>query len=140
MSQNPLTFYLDKSSPQTWKSAIAFTRAVGEEARAAGLSKELIELITIRVSQINGCAYCLNLHTKAALMLAEAAAQPSDAASPALTGFFAVARDELLGTTYDGGAAYPQYGEFPLAQPGPLPAPALPNARLKLRGSTKEQT
>ncbi|KXI19796.1 4a-hydroxytetrahydrobiopterin dehydratase domain protein [Corynebacterium sp. CMW7794] len=31
-----MKFYLDKSSPQTWKSAIAFTRAVGEEARAAG--------------------------------------------------------------------------------------------------------
>lgn len=32
MSQNPLKFYLDKSSPQTRESAIAFTRAVGEEA------------------------------------------------------------------------------------------------------------
>lgn len=28
------------------------------------LSKELIELIKIRVSQINGCAYCLDMHTK----------------------------------------------------------------------------
>uniref|UniRef100_UPI003221F255 hypothetical protein n=1 Tax=Corynebacterium sp. SA-MJD20WY100 TaxID=3142969 RepID=UPI003221F255 len=59
----------------------------------------------------NGCAYCLNPHTKVALMLAEAAAQPSDAPAPA-----------------------------PPAQPDPLPASALLNARLKLRGSTKEQT
>lgn len=29
------------------------------------LSNELIELVFLRVSQINGCAYCLVLHTKA---------------------------------------------------------------------------
>lgn len=29
-----------------------------------GLEKSLIELVKIRVSQINGCAYCLNMHTK----------------------------------------------------------------------------
>ena len=28
------------------------------------LEHELIELIKIRVSQINGCAYCLDMHTK----------------------------------------------------------------------------
>lgn len=31
-----------------------------------GLSPQLLELIKIRVSQLNGCAYCLDMHTKEA--------------------------------------------------------------------------
>jgi AhpD family alkylhydroperoxidase len=34
---------------------------------ATGVDKTLIELIKIRVSQINGCAYCLHMHTRDAL-------------------------------------------------------------------------
>src|SRR5699024_4291819 len=30
------------------------------------INKELAELIKLRVSQINGCSYCINMHTKAA--------------------------------------------------------------------------
>ncbi|WP_428986536.1 carboxymuconolactone decarboxylase family protein [Streptomyces camelliae] len=33
----------------------------------------LVELINLRVSQINGCAYCLNAHTRAALHARETA-------------------------------------------------------------------
>jgi AhpD family alkylhydroperoxidase len=29
----------------------------------AGLDKSLVELVYLRVSQINGCAYCISLHT-----------------------------------------------------------------------------
>ncbi len=29
-----------------------------------GLSAHLLELVKIRVSQLNGCAYCLDMHTK----------------------------------------------------------------------------
>ncbi|BBU61775.1 alkyl hydroperoxide reductase AhpD [Methylosinus sp. C49] len=32
---------------------------------ASGLGKALVELAYLRVSQINGCAYCLDLHTRA---------------------------------------------------------------------------
>jgi AhpD family alkylhydroperoxidase len=30
----------------------------------SGLSDVLVELVYLRVSQINGCAYCLDLHTR----------------------------------------------------------------------------
>lgn len=30
------------------------------------INKDLAELIKLRVSQINGCSYCINMHTKAA--------------------------------------------------------------------------
>jgi AhpD family alkylhydroperoxidase len=35
-----------------------------EAAEQAGLNPGLLELIRIRVSQINGCAFCLDLHTR----------------------------------------------------------------------------
>lgn len=31
----------------------------------SGLPHEIIELVFLRVSQINGCAYCIDMHTKA---------------------------------------------------------------------------
>jgi AhpD family alkylhydroperoxidase len=36
--------------------------SLGKLAAKAGLDKELIELIKIRASQINGCAFCLQYH------------------------------------------------------------------------------
>ena len=33
-------------------------------ASAEGVDKALFELIKIRASQINGCAYCINMHTQ----------------------------------------------------------------------------
>jgi AhpD family alkylhydroperoxidase len=32
--------------------------------RASGLPRGLLELVKIRASQLNGCAYCLDMHTK----------------------------------------------------------------------------
>lgn len=64
---DPLKFYLDKSNPTAWKAVVRLSKAVGEDARAAGLSDQLIELVNLRVSQLNGCAYCLDLHTRAAV-------------------------------------------------------------------------
>jgi AhpD family alkylhydroperoxidase len=37
----------------------------------AGLEKSLLELVKTRVSQINGCAFCLDMHTKDARALGE---------------------------------------------------------------------
>ena len=35
-----------------------------QELNKAGLDKKLVELMKIRASQINGCAYCIDMHTK----------------------------------------------------------------------------
>ena len=32
--------------------------------RKAGLEPDLVELVRLRASQINGCAYCIDMHTK----------------------------------------------------------------------------
>jgi AhpD family alkylhydroperoxidase len=39
----------------------------------SGLEHNLLELVKMRASQINGCAYCLDMHTKDALAAGESA-------------------------------------------------------------------
>ncbi|MEU8926118.1 carboxymuconolactone decarboxylase family protein [Kitasatospora sp. NPDC048545] len=59
--------FIDKQSPQAYKALVAAAEATREVAAEAGLDRRLVELVNLRVSQINGCAYCLNVHTRAAL-------------------------------------------------------------------------
>lgn len=51
-----------------WKSTApegyAAMRGLETYARRAGLEGALLELVKTRASQINGCAYCLDMHTK----------------------------------------------------------------------------
>lgn len=44
----------------------AFSAMYGLEryARECGLEHSLLELVKLRASQINGCAYCIDMHTK----------------------------------------------------------------------------
>ena len=38
--------------------------AVEQYVRECGLERRLLELVKLRASQINGCAYCVDMHTK----------------------------------------------------------------------------
>ncbi|WP_076860000.1 carboxymuconolactone decarboxylase family protein [Bradyrhizobium mercantei] len=40
----------------------AAVRALGQFAAKAGLDKQLLELVKLRASQINGCAFCVQYH------------------------------------------------------------------------------
>ena len=42
--------------------AYAAVLALGKVAAAAGIDKQLLELIKLRASQINGCAFCVQYH------------------------------------------------------------------------------
>lgn len=44
--------------------AIKSLLALGEYVRNCGLEQNLIELVLMRASQLNGCAYCLDMHSK----------------------------------------------------------------------------
>jgi AhpD family alkylhydroperoxidase len=46
-------------------------RHVQEFINKSGLDKMLLELMRTRISQINGCAYCLDMHTKLAIHAGE---------------------------------------------------------------------
>jgi AhpD family alkylhydroperoxidase len=42
--------------------AYAAVQALGKVAAKAGIDKQLLELIKLRASQINGCAFCVHYH------------------------------------------------------------------------------
>ncbi|QYM78896.1 carboxymuconolactone decarboxylase family protein [Horticoccus luteus] len=44
--------------------AFAAMRTLEAHVRQAGLDHRLLELVKTRASQINGCAFCLDMHTK----------------------------------------------------------------------------
>ena len=53
-----MNFY--QAAPEAMKSIAALESYVGE----SGLEPALIELVKTRASQINGCAFCINMHTQ----------------------------------------------------------------------------
>ena len=57
--------------PAAYKALIGLSAEVESNAAAAGLDPLLLELVKIRTSQINGCAFCLRMHTGEALKLGE---------------------------------------------------------------------
>ncbi|MEE1751399.1 carboxymuconolactone decarboxylase family protein [Streptomyces sp. SP18CS02] len=63
--------HVDKQSPKAYRALAGTAEAVREVAAEAGLDRALVELVNLRVSQINGCAYCLDVHTRAALRAGE---------------------------------------------------------------------
>lgn len=63
--------YLDKQHPAVWRGLNGLALKAKEAAEAAGMGRGLIELINIRVSQLNGCAYCLDMHVADALASGE---------------------------------------------------------------------
>lgn len=49
-----------RASPDAWKAMLNTENQV----RSSGLEASLLELVKTRASQINGCAWCLDMHTK----------------------------------------------------------------------------
>lgn len=58
--------FVDKVMPEAWKAALALSSAIREGAAQRGVSSQESELIKVRASQINGCAFCLDLHSREA--------------------------------------------------------------------------
>ena len=44
--------------------AVRAVRALDEYVRASGLEPAVIELVKVRASLMNGCAYCVDIHTR----------------------------------------------------------------------------
>ncbi|RDC62773.1 carboxymuconolactone decarboxylase family protein [Adhaeribacter pallidiroseus] len=58
-----------ETEPQAYKAMYALVNYL----QTTPLNKTRLELIQVRASQINGCAFCLNMHTKDALKNGETA-------------------------------------------------------------------
>jgi AhpD family alkylhydroperoxidase len=66
MSQPRLTYdAFTKAAPAAQAALLAMGKAVDE----SGLDKSLVELVKLRVSQINNCAFCLQIHLNVARRL-----------------------------------------------------------------------
>ena len=62
-----------KLHPEAYQATMALSGVIESAAEAAGLDKKLIELVKIRASQLNGCAFCLRMHTRDAVKAGETA-------------------------------------------------------------------
>ena len=49
-----------KASPEGYRAL----GGVYASIQKSGLPKELVDLVYLRISQINGCAYCIDMHTR----------------------------------------------------------------------------
>lgn len=56
-----------KTAPDGYRAMAGLQKYVNE----CGLEPKLLELVKLRASQINGCAYCLDMHTKDARAMGE---------------------------------------------------------------------
>lgn len=59
------------AAPQAYKAMAALEAAVGQ----SGLEASLLELVRLRTSQLNGCAYCINMHANDARKAGETEAR-----------------------------------------------------------------
>jgi AhpD family alkylhydroperoxidase len=53
-------FRYAKAYPDAYKAMLALTQTI----ERTGLALQLIDLVNFRVSQLNGCAFCLDMHSK----------------------------------------------------------------------------
>lgn len=64
-----LNFFADPVALKAWKHIIAASKVLGESTLPASTR----ELVMLRASQINGCAGCIDMHTKDAAAAGETA-------------------------------------------------------------------
>jgi AhpD family alkylhydroperoxidase len=60
-----------KKVPGAYEAYRSFNEVVEKAAANAGVDGLLVELVKYRASQINGCAYCLDMHSTVALKQGE---------------------------------------------------------------------
>ncbi|WP_308816444.1 carboxymuconolactone decarboxylase family protein [Pseudonocardia alni] len=59
--------WIDKQTPEVFRAMTDVVAVVRERAAAAGVGRDLLELVNLRVSQINGCETCLDTHWRSGL-------------------------------------------------------------------------
>ena len=70
-TQIPVRLDIDSYAPGYSRAMGHLDHAATKELDKAGIDPRLRELIRIRASQLNGCAYCIDMHTKDARAIGE---------------------------------------------------------------------
>src|SRR6266702_8122325 len=69
--QIPVRLDFDTLAPGFSRAMAHLDKAATKELDKAGIDPRLRELIRIRASQLNGCAYCIDMHTRDARAIGE---------------------------------------------------------------------
>lgn len=59
--------HLSRTEPSAYQALESFSKGVGEICKANGIDDRLKEIVMLHSSQLNGCAFCVRLHTERAL-------------------------------------------------------------------------
>ena len=100
-----------KHAPEAYKAMVGLEQALAK----SGLENSLLELVRLRASQINGCAYCLNMHANDARKAGETEARLQTLSVWQETAYFtpreraALAWVENLTRLPERGAQQPEY-------------------------------
>jgi AhpD family alkylhydroperoxidase len=70
-SPSPVRLDFDAHAAGFAKAMAHLDQAATRELDRAGLEPRLRELVRVRASQLNGCAYCIDMHTKDARAIGE---------------------------------------------------------------------
>jgi AhpD family alkylhydroperoxidase len=84
-----------KTEPEAYKALLALAQQV-ESSELTAIQKELIK---IRASQINGCAFCLDMHTTDAMKLGETTRRINTVSAWRDTSFFTEEEQAILALT-----------------------------------------
>lgn len=112
-----LTTRLEAANPEGMRALAALDRSVHAAVEAAGLSAGFGHLLRLRASVINGCAYCIRLHTRDALDAGETSERVALVGVAAATAYFSdhelAALALLERTTQPGVASHAGGAELP---------------------------
>jgi|SRR3954447_2402389 AhpD family alkylhydroperoxidase len=72
MTAVPVRLDFDAHAPVFAKAMSHLDHAATKQLDSAGIDHRLRELLRLRVSQLNGCAYCVDMHAKNARAVGEA--------------------------------------------------------------------
>jgi AhpD family alkylhydroperoxidase len=64
MTEIPVRLDFEKHADIVYRAISHLDNATTKQLDAAGIDRPLRELVRIRASQLNGCAYCIDMHTK----------------------------------------------------------------------------
>lgn len=65
------TVNISQQTPEAYQRMLELDASAETACADAGLDPLLVELVKLRVSQLNGCAFCLRMHTQDALAKGE---------------------------------------------------------------------
>ncbi|HLI42545.1 MAG TPA: carboxymuconolactone decarboxylase family protein [Streptosporangiaceae bacterium] len=70
-TQIPARLDFDALAPEFSRAMARLDHAATKELDRAGIDPKLRELVRLRASQLNGCAYCIDMHSKDARAIGE---------------------------------------------------------------------